>query len=266
MSCEEYLEWISRQIDGDLTPEEQTQLQRHLAECAACREILAAYQAISDGVALLEAEPPEELVENVMSCIERPTGIMRKKNRFAFGGGIAITAAAAVLALAVGTGLISVPGMNDSAELADFIVADAEAGTQKETEMQTTAGSAAETSAPETAWAYDSSTGTTDIPAAADPAEPAEYASEEAALLQEDAPRVRQNAENWAFYAEIYGYDPSNPIEELDLLERIDTYTYCGTAAEILQIVKKYEQDYSISFSSAADYAEDDAACLVLVE
>ena len=66
MNCEDALCLISGHIDGQNTAEEEALLQAHLENCASCREILQAYQAVDQGVAALEEEPPQGLAEAVM--------------------------------------------------------------------------------------------------------------------------------------------------------------------------------------------------------
>ncbi len=39
MSCDEYREWISVDLDGELSAEEAVQLREHLAHCGQCRQV-----------------------------------------------------------------------------------------------------------------------------------------------------------------------------------------------------------------------------------
>ena len=114
MNCADCLELISGHIDGQNTVAEEAQLQAHLAECAECREILAAYEQIGLDAVSLTAEPPAELVSAVMDRVGQQAGGVpaKKKKKFPFGHGTAFAAAAAVLVILIGTGLVELPGRN----------------------------------------------------------------------------------------------------------------------------------------------------------
>ena len=38
-NCEKYLEWISAHLDGQLSDEEERELEEHLDQCPTCRAI-----------------------------------------------------------------------------------------------------------------------------------------------------------------------------------------------------------------------------------
>lgn len=97
MTCEEALPLLSAHLDGENTPEDEAALQAHLAQCAACREILEAYEAIDRGVAQPEADPPEALHAGVMAQIRKRPQTRRRR-------WLGIAAAAAVLALVIAAG------------------------------------------------------------------------------------------------------------------------------------------------------------------
>lgn len=97
MTCEEALPLLSAHLDGENSPEEEAALQAHLARCAACREILEAYEAIDRGVARPEADPPEALHANVMAQVRRRARPRRRR-------WLGIAAVAAVLALVIAAG------------------------------------------------------------------------------------------------------------------------------------------------------------------
>ena len=117
MQCDQMLELISGHIDGVNTPEQEQQLQDHLSSCEACRKILEAFTQIDSGLAQLQSEPPADLAANVMKQIEaEPVKPARRK--FFFGPGTAIGAVAAVLALLLGSGVVSLPDLTTSADSA----------------------------------------------------------------------------------------------------------------------------------------------------
>ena len=51
--CEDYQELISRLLDGDLSEEEQSSVERHIASCPDCRAMYDAFSSLS--AALREA-------------------------------------------------------------------------------------------------------------------------------------------------------------------------------------------------------------------
>jgi len=67
--CEKYLEMISAQIDNELSPEEETELERHLEGCPSCRRVKEAFGAISGAMSEELVQPPEELAASVMQKI-----------------------------------------------------------------------------------------------------------------------------------------------------------------------------------------------------
>ncbi len=59
MTCTQYREWIDDLVDGTIVPIRRAELERHLAECEACRTLAADLQIIHDTAASLEPlEPP----------------------------------------------------------------------------------------------------------------------------------------------------------------------------------------------------------------
>ncbi|MGC9359141.1 MAG: anti-sigma factor family protein [Anaerolineae bacterium] len=91
-------------IDGMLEPAEQYELERHLAECSACRQ---RYERLSEAVALLQAsqmvEPPLGMPDRVMHEIRLHK--RRKRRMLAWARGIMwallVIALAAIAILAV---------------------------------------------------------------------------------------------------------------------------------------------------------------------
>lgn len=103
MRCEEALEWIQRELDGDLTPEEKALLRRHLSTCTECASEANRLKRLSDGLSRLpRVTPPHSVVDRLIESGQLPEGGEsrqrighRKRRRFRWwlGGG----AAAAVL-------------------------------------------------------------------------------------------------------------------------------------------------------------------------
>ena len=100
-SCEEYREWASCLIDGELDDKRAEELRLHAAQCEECRAVLEAFTALSGGMEELQTEPPAALHENVMAEIRRenrkPVLIFTKRSRQ--------LAAVAVLAVVLLAGL-----------------------------------------------------------------------------------------------------------------------------------------------------------------
>lgn len=111
MRCEQAMELLSAKLDGELDPQTDAALTRHLETCEACRCLWTAYCEIDAGIADLEAEPPAELYTGVMEKI-RTTPVVKpvKKRRPMWGIGT-LVAAAAVFALMISTGTVQLPTM-----------------------------------------------------------------------------------------------------------------------------------------------------------
>jgi len=74
MTCREFVEFLWRYFDGDLSPVERSTFDRHLAECPECTRYLQQYQdsvrigkaVLVDDDAPVPAEVPEELVQAIL--------------------------------------------------------------------------------------------------------------------------------------------------------------------------------------------------------
>ncbi len=111
MGCIEYQELISRVLDGDLSPAEQTELNRHLAVCSECRTLYQSFLALSEAVGGDLEEPPASLRANVMAEIRRAE--IRKKNRLSRPVKVLLTTAAClavIVGLSLGSGLLRPKG------------------------------------------------------------------------------------------------------------------------------------------------------------
>lgn len=67
MTCDTALELMSAALDGELTAEEQAQLDCHLAQCEHCRALFEDLTAIHYACGDWEVAPPPELRENILS-------------------------------------------------------------------------------------------------------------------------------------------------------------------------------------------------------
>ena len=69
--CEYYQELISRMLDEDLSRSERAELAKHLETCSECAAMYQAFSVLSDTISSDMAEPPEDLVDNIMADIRR---------------------------------------------------------------------------------------------------------------------------------------------------------------------------------------------------
>lgn len=68
--CEDYTEYISAAIDGELSPQQRAQLDDHLAQCPACRALMDDLAQLHAGLGALPlAEPPQGLNESIMAAV-----------------------------------------------------------------------------------------------------------------------------------------------------------------------------------------------------
>ncbi len=71
--CEEYLVYMSLSLDGELSPEEEAQLQAHLETCETCRKEMEALRQLRNDLSEMEAKPPEALRRRVMEMTKSAT-------------------------------------------------------------------------------------------------------------------------------------------------------------------------------------------------
>ncbi len=72
-NCKRYQDLIQKRLDGEITPEENRELDDHLADCPQCLDELTSFAAVQD--LLIDAldnpvEVPEELFENLADELE----------------------------------------------------------------------------------------------------------------------------------------------------------------------------------------------------
>lgn len=106
MKCKEASELISTGLDHALTPEEAAQLQQHLEQCEACRQLQVFYQTLDATVSSLDEAPPERMAEGILYQIA-PEKKHHRKFHFTC---TTIAAVAAVFLLLLGTNRLQFPG------------------------------------------------------------------------------------------------------------------------------------------------------------
>jgi anti-sigma factor RsiW len=108
--CQRTRRQLAAYLDADLSRQERTQVQEHLAGCRACRRELASEQSIVDGLASLPVLPcPDPLARSIEDAVSRaparPSRVWERR-RFTLGWRSLALAAAAVLA---GVALLGLP-------------------------------------------------------------------------------------------------------------------------------------------------------------
>jgi hypothetical protein len=102
MTHDRYREWIQRELDDDLSPEELELLDRHVATCADCRLEREQYQSLALGLSKLSKVMPERSFAAAMMSELEPF-VRAGKPRRRFGGPwVQIASFAAVIVLAIG--------------------------------------------------------------------------------------------------------------------------------------------------------------------
>ncbi len=109
MICEEALALMSAKLDGALSPDEEAELQEHLATCPDCRALMETLEGLDEKLADLREPAPEGLKKGVLYRIDQATGKAKPARRRWFGPGTALGAVAAILVLLVGLKVIPLP-------------------------------------------------------------------------------------------------------------------------------------------------------------
>ena len=105
MSCDNYLEWISARLDGELTRREEADLTVHLASCPACRAAADQLTALHTAMGGMECSAPAHLSASVMEAIQAEKRAARRRALRRWGS------LAACLALCLGLyALAGLPG------------------------------------------------------------------------------------------------------------------------------------------------------------
>ncbi|WP_202080709.1 anti-sigma factor family protein [Caldalkalibacillus salinus] len=67
MNCDKALEWIQRQLDHDLNPNETEELQQHLSHCTTCQEQYDKLTTVSGELETLpDVSPPINIVDSIL--------------------------------------------------------------------------------------------------------------------------------------------------------------------------------------------------------
>jgi len=109
--CEKYFDLISAYIDGELPDDEKDGLLSHLASCERCRAVYDTLSSVSDELRENMEEPPEGLLENVMTAVRSESGYplagvsgnQKKRRTVIFRRAALAAACLAVVILAVPT-------------------------------------------------------------------------------------------------------------------------------------------------------------------
>ncbi len=92
MKCDEFEEQIHRSLDRRATPWSCERLREHADTCAACRDLLATYEAMSDGLAFFEIE---DLDATFSQSVVSQVATIRRRPRQRINLGIAMAVVAA---------------------------------------------------------------------------------------------------------------------------------------------------------------------------
>ena len=115
-SCEQVLEWISAELDGELSEPDLSALHEHLEHCPACSALYQELAGLSGALEELAASAPDGFVQNVMARIaaeaaqegaEHTVIPFPAKKRTPWKGWAASAAVVAVVVL----GAVSLPGL-----------------------------------------------------------------------------------------------------------------------------------------------------------
>lgn len=138
MTCETAIELISAKLDGELTADQAAQLDRHLAQCSACRALLEELTAIQAACEELDATPPSALREQILQNLPAQETALQKgkvipihwRRWTAMAASFALVALAAWhlprLAVSPSTGDTTLPSQTEDAGLSDNIPQDEE--------------------------------------------------------------------------------------------------------------------------------------------
>jgi anti-sigma factor RsiW len=134
-TCEEVLELLSAALDGELTAQEQAELNAHLAQCPSCSALSAQLTGLHRAMGELEEVPaPVGFADRVMAQVSAEGGSAqrgkvipfpaRKRRRTPWKGWAAAVAVVAVVAL----GAVTLPGQFTPGRSGSTSSADARTG------------------------------------------------------------------------------------------------------------------------------------------
>lgn len=95
--CSEYDIMLSARLDGELSEDEERELEEHLASCPECRKYLRLLETVRDGLQEDLPAPPETLAQGVMYKV----GLEKKRGRLVYGAFGRWTAIAAVICIVI---------------------------------------------------------------------------------------------------------------------------------------------------------------------
>lgn len=125
MSCRTTQELIGAYVDGEVTVDERTAVRHHLAECAACAELLESHRALKHGLSELCArnEPPRA----VRVRVERGRNRNRAKRLRVWWGAAGLAAVAAIVVVfALADDRAHTPSVQSESDFAAELIADHE--------------------------------------------------------------------------------------------------------------------------------------------
>lgn len=196
MACQHYYELISQRLDGELTWEEQQELESHLADCPSCRALAEQLSGLHEDFSALEEIPaPEGFAQGVMDRIrmEESKKVIPLFRRPQFKAAAGLAACLVLCAGLYGAGQLDLPGQN-------VTVQSASAGMENQSEdtlPQYKANQAPAVSEPEVEEDVPEVTGysfTSGEPAADEPAQPGQISPR---VYESDTPSpVRSEGKN----------------------------------------------------------------------
>ncbi len=100
MNHEDALELISASLDGELTAQQEAQLQAHLDQCGKCRALREELLGLREGCGELEVPPPPALKEQIMAALPAQELKTAGKKRSRWMSWTAMAAALVLIAVA----------------------------------------------------------------------------------------------------------------------------------------------------------------------
>ena len=121
MACQRYYELISQRLDGELTEDEQQELESHLVVCPSCRALDQQLSGLhEDFFDLEEVAAPEGFAQGVMDRIrmEESKKVIPLFRRPQFKAAAGLAACLVLCAGLYGAGQLNLPGQNVTAQSA----------------------------------------------------------------------------------------------------------------------------------------------------
>ncbi|MGO5023768.1 anti-sigma factor family protein [Lawsonibacter sp. LCP25S3_G6] len=121
MACQHYYELISQRLDGELTWEEEQELESHLADCPSCRALAEQLSGLHEDFSALEEIPaPEGFAQGVMDRIrmEETKKVIPLFRRPQFKAAAGLAACLVLCAGLYGVGQLNLPVQNGTVQSA----------------------------------------------------------------------------------------------------------------------------------------------------